>query len=238
MIQRIGVIGGGAWGTALAQVCADGGETLLWAREPEVVESINRRHVNDAFLPGILLNQAIRATGELHELNDCDALLVVTPAQHMRTVLAVLPLTGKPLLLCAKGIEEKSGKLMHEVARDEQPGSPCAILSGPTFADEVAAGLPTALTLAADDAALGEALCARLARPTFRPYLSNDIAGTQIGHHFRRRRYAQLHILVRVDAMLGQVIAQQKIVHRILERDGELEALPLLRITLVLVLDV
>ena len=181
MIQRIGVIGGGAWGTALAQVCADGGETLLWAREPEVVESINRRHVNDAFLPGILLNQAIRATGELHELNDCDALLVVTPAQHMRTVLAVLPLTGKPLLLCAKGIEEKSGKLMHEVARDEQPGSPCAILSGPTFADEVAAGLPTALTLAADDAALGEALCARLARPTFRPYLSNDIAGTQIG---------------------------------------------------------
>ena len=181
MIQRIGVIGGGAWGTALAQVCADGGETMLWAREAEVVESINRRHVNDAFLPGILLNHAIRATGELHELTDCDALLVVAPAQHMRAVLTALPLTGKPLLLCAKGIEETSGKLMHEVARDEQPGSPCAILSGPTFADEVAAGLPTALTLAAEDAALGEALCARLARPTFRPYLSSDVAGTQIG---------------------------------------------------------
>ena len=148
MIQRIGVIGGGAWGTALAQVCAEAGETLLWAREPDVVESINRRHVNDSFLPGILLNHAIRATGELHDLTECDALLVAAPAQHMRAVLVALPLTGKPLVLCAKGIEEASCKFMHEVARDEQPGSPCAVLSGPTFADEVAAGLPNALTLA------------------------------------------------------------------------------------------
>jgi glycerol-3-phosphate dehydrogenase (NAD(P)+) len=180
--MRIGVIGGGAWGTALAQVAARGGQdVLLWAREPDVVESINRRHVNDSFLAGIPLHHGIRATGDLHELTDCDALLVVAPAQHLRSVLAALPRAGKPLVLCAKGIEESSGKLMHEVAREEQPGSPCAILSGPTFADEVAAGMPTALTLAADDGGLGESLCARLARPAFRLYLSSDVIGTQIG---------------------------------------------------------
>src|SRR4029453_8909701 len=100
---------------------------------------------------------------DLQDLAACDALLAAAPAQHMRSVLAALPHTGKPLVLCAKGIEEASGKLMHEVAGETQPGSPCAILSGPTFADEVAAGLPTALTLAAEDALLGEALCARLA---------------------------------------------------------------------------
>jgi len=181
MIQRIGVIGGGAWGTALAQVCAAGGETLLWAREPEVVESVNSRHVNEAFLPDTTLHRTITATGELGDLESCDALLVVTPAQHMRAVLAALPFAGKPLVLCAKGIEGSSGRLMHEVARDEQPGSPCAILSGPTFAEEVAAGLPAALTLAVEDKALGEPLCARLARPTFRLYLSSDVIGTQIG---------------------------------------------------------
>jgi glycerol-3-phosphate dehydrogenase (NAD(P)+) len=181
MIQRIGVIGGGAWGTALAQVCAAGGETLLWAREPEVVESINRRHLNDVFLPGVVLHQSISATGDLGQLAACDALLVVAPAQHVRSALAALPRTDKPLVLCAKGIEESSAKLMHEVALEEQPTSPCAILSGPTFADEVAAGLPAALTLAVQDAALGEALCARLARPTFRLYLSDDVVGTQIG---------------------------------------------------------
>jgi glycerol-3-phosphate dehydrogenase (NAD(P)+) len=181
MIQWIGVIGGGAWGTALAQVCAAGGETLLWAREPDVVDSINQRHVNDSFLAGIPLNPAVRATDTLSDLSECDALLVAAPAQHMRSVLAALPLAGKPLVLCAKGIEEASAKLMHEVAREEQPSSPCAILSGPTFADEVAAGLPTALTLAAEDAALGETLCARLARPTFRLYVCDDIVGTQIG---------------------------------------------------------
>ena len=181
MIGRIGVIGGGAWGTALAQVSAAGGETLLWAREADVVDSINRRHVNEAFLPGIPLSKDVAATGDLKDLAGCDALLVVTPAQHMRSVLSALPFRGRPLLLCAKGIEETTGQLMHEVAHDEQPGSPCAILSGPTFADEVAAGLPTALTLAVEDASLGEALCSRIARPAFRLYLSGDVVGTQIG---------------------------------------------------------
>ena len=182
MIGRIGVIGGGAWGTALAQVAAAGGEeTLLWAREPEVVESINAAHENRLFLRGIALSPAIRATASLDDLRECDALLVVTPAQHMRGVLATLPRTAAPLILCAKGIEEATTKLMHDVAREEQPDAPIAVLSGPTFAHEVAAGLPAAVTLAVEDQAIGEQLRARLARPFFRPYLSADVVGAEIG---------------------------------------------------------
>ena len=182
MIGRIGVIGGGAWGTALAQVAAAGGEeTLIWAREPEVVVSINAAHENRLFLPGIALSPAIRATASLDDLRECDALLVVTPAQHMRGVLAALPRTAAPLILCAKGIEEATTKLMHDVAREEQPDAPIAVLSGPTFAHEVAAGLPAAVTLAVEDQAIGEQLRARLARPFFRPYLSTDVVGAEIG---------------------------------------------------------
>jgi glycerol-3-phosphate dehydrogenase (NAD(P)+) len=181
-IEAIGVVGGGAWGTALAQVAASGGKpTLLWAREREVVDAINRRHENTIFLSGIPLNHAIRATSDLAELRECDALLVVTPAQHTRSVLSGTQLRRKPLVLCAKGMEEATTKLMHDVAREEQPGSPIAVLSGPTFADEVAAGLPAAVTLAVEDAAIGEAIRARLARPFFRPYLSDDIVGAEIG---------------------------------------------------------
>ena len=182
MIGRIGVIGGGAWGTALAQVAAAGSEeTLIWAREPEVVVSINAAHENRLFLPGIALSPAIRATASLDDLRECDALLVVTPAQHMRGVLATLPRTAAPLILCAKGIEEATTKLMHDVAREEQPDAPIAVLSGPTFAHEVAAGLPAAVTLAVEDQAIGEQLRARLARPFFRPYLSADVVGAEIG---------------------------------------------------------
>ena len=182
MIGRIGVIGGGAWGTALAQVAAAGGEeTLIWAREPEVVVSINAAHENRLFLRGIALSPAIRATASLDDLRECDALLVVTPAQHMRGVLATLPRTAAPLILCAKGIEEATTKLMHDVAREEQPDAPIAVLSGPTFAHEVAAGLPAAVTLAVEDQAIGEQLRARLARPFFRPYLSTDVVGAEIG---------------------------------------------------------
>jgi glycerol-3-phosphate dehydrogenase (NAD(P)+) len=181
-MKRIGVIGGGAWGTALAQVAAAGGEeTLLWAREPEVVDAVNRRHENAIFLPGIALHRGIRATAELAELRRCDALLVVTPAQHTRAVLSAQTLSGKPLVLCAKGMEEATTKLMHDVALEEQPGSPIAVLSGPTFADEVAAGMPAAVTLAVEDRAVGEAIRTRLARPSFRPYLSDDVIGAEIG---------------------------------------------------------
>ena len=179
--MKIGVIGGGAWGTALAQVAAGGGETLLWALEPEVVESVNAVHENRLFLAGVKLDPAIRATGELPALADCDALLVVTPAQHMRKVLAAMPALAAPLILCAKGMEESTMALMHDVARQAQPSAPLAVLSGPTFAHEVAAGLPAAVTLAVEERALGESLRARLARPWFRPYLSDDVVGAEIG---------------------------------------------------------
>lgn len=180
--MRIGVVGGGAWGTALAQVAAATGEEVtIWALETEVVESINATQENGLYLPGLQLSPAIRATGDLAELSGCDAFLVVTPAQHLREVLARLPAGGDPLVLCAKGIEEGSGLLMHEVAEAAQPGSPIAVLSGPTFAHEVAAGLPTAVTLAAADRDLGERLIARLARPYFRPYYSDDVAGAEVG---------------------------------------------------------
>jgi glycerol-3-phosphate dehydrogenase (NAD(P)+) len=179
---KLGVIGGGAWGTALAQVAAAGGdETLLWAMEPEVVEGIERAHENLLFLPGVDLSDLIRATGDLDDLRDCDAWLVVTPAQHMRAVLERAPAGPRSLVLCSKGIEERTGNLLHQVAREACPAASIAVLSGPTFAHEVARGLPTAVTLAAEDAATGEALRERIALPTFRIYLSDDVAGAEIG---------------------------------------------------------
>ncbi len=180
--MKIGVIGGGAWGTALAQVAAaDGEEVLLWAREPEVVDSINAAHENALFLKGVALSPAILATASLPDLKACEALLVVAPAQHLRTVLSGLDSGEIPLVLCAKGIEDSTGLLMHEVAHEAAPAAPLAVLSGPTFAHEVAAGLPAAVTLAIEDQVLGAALVARLAHPTFRPYLSDDIAGAEVG---------------------------------------------------------
>jgi glycerol-3-phosphate dehydrogenase (NAD(P)+) len=179
---KIGVVGGGAWGTALAQVAATGGrETLLWAIEDDVVSAINRIHENPIYLKGQKLDPAIHATAAFSDLRECDAWLVVTPAQHMRAVLSHTPCPNMPLILCAKGIEEASGKLLHHVARDICPTSPVAVLSGPTFAHEVASGLPTAVTLAAEDQELGERLRDRIALPTFRIYLSDDVAGAEIG---------------------------------------------------------
>jgi glycerol-3-phosphate dehydrogenase (NAD(P)+) len=180
--MNLGVIGGGAWGTALAQVAsADGRETLLWALEAEVVEAINSRRENSLFLAGVPLNPGIRATSDFTELDACDAWLVVTPAQHMRAVLERAPSCGKPLILCSKGIEEKSGELLHKVAKAACPNASVAVLSGPTFADEVAKGLPTAVTLAAEDARLAEQLRDRIKQPTFRIYVSDDVAGAEIG---------------------------------------------------------
>ena len=180
--MRIGVVGGGAWGTALAQVAASEDEpVLLWAREPEVVEAVNAGHENPLFLKGLKLSPTIRATGDLADMAGCEALLIVSPAQYLRTVLGGLGASEQPLILCAKGIEDATGLLMHEVAHAVRPGAPIAVLSGPTFAHEVAAGLPTAVTLAVADRALGERLTARIARPWFRPYLSDDIAGAEVG---------------------------------------------------------
>lgn len=179
--MKAGVIGGGAWGTALAQLLAQDGQPVrLWALEPEVVDAVNGRHLNPLYLPDVPLSPAIRATGAMPDLADCDMVLVVSPAQHLRAVVAQAP-AGVPLVLCSKGIEAGSGLLMSEVAAQVRPDAPVAVLSGPTFAHEVARGLPTAITLACDDRDLGRRLAARIARPAFRPYLSDDVVGAEIG---------------------------------------------------------
>jgi glycerol-3-phosphate dehydrogenase (NAD(P)+) len=180
--EKLAVVGGGAWGTALAQVAATGGrETILWALEDDVVAAVNATNENPVYLKGLKLDPAIRATSDFSELGSADAWLVVTPAQHMRSVLERAPSSGTPLVLCSKGIEERSGKLLHDVAHEVCPASPVAVLSGPTFAHEVAAGLPTAVTLACEDRALGEALRARINLPSFRTYCTDDVAGAEVG---------------------------------------------------------
>ena len=180
--MKIGVIGGGAWGTALAQVAAaDGGTVMLWAREAEVIASINTSHENQMFLPGVALSPAIVATDDLVALTDCAALLIVTPAQHMRSVLGAAQVGARPIILCAKGIEAGTQLLMSEVAAQVCSDAKIAVLSGPTFAHEVAGGLPTAVTLASEDGELAQRLAARLAQPYFRPYVSTDVIGAEIG---------------------------------------------------------
>ncbi len=184
-IHRVGVVGAGAWGTALATVSARAGrETLLWAREPEVVEAVNGSHENTVFLPGQALDSAIRATGELADLSDCDALLLVVPAQHLRDALPAFAShvkEGTPAVICSKGIEMKTLTLMSDVLAAGLPQAVPAVLSGPSFAADVAKGLPTAVTLACADKGLGMALVDALGLPSFRPYYSPDIVGAQIG---------------------------------------------------------
>jgi glycerol-3-phosphate dehydrogenase (NAD(P)+) len=181
--QTIGVIGAGAWGTALAQMLAsDGRDVVLWAYEPEVVAAINADHRNPLYLPSATLAPTIRATGDLGEFAAIDTVLVVTPAQVMGRVLSGLATPPRDLVLCSKGIEAGTGRMMNDVAREAAPGSAIAVLSGPTFAHEVAAGLPTAVTLACSGgAAQWEQLAPAIARPTFRPYYSDDVTGAEIG---------------------------------------------------------
>lgn len=181
--ETIGVIGAGAWGTALAQMLSlDGREVLLWAYEPAVVEMINHGHRNARFLPDAQLASSIRATGELADLAGLKIILAVTPAQVLGKVLAGLECAPRDLVLCAKGIEAGSGRLMNEVARAACPQSALAVLSGPTFAHEVARGLPTAVTLACSGGeAQWERLSPAIARPSFRPYYSDDVTGAEIG---------------------------------------------------------
>jgi len=185
-MQRIGIIGGGAWGTALALTARRAGrDVVLWAREAEVAAAINRDHVNGIFLPGVALDPAIRATTELAEAaRGADALLLVAPAQHLRALAEALARDGAgalPAVICAKGIEEKSGALLSEAVAAALPEAPLAVLSGPTFAGEVARGLPTAVTLATAEAKLGRRLIAALGTRSFRPYLAEDVVGAQIG---------------------------------------------------------
>jgi glycerol-3-phosphate dehydrogenase (NAD(P)+) len=179
----IGVVGAGAWGTALAQMlAADGADVLLWAIEPELVEEMGGRRSNSLYLPGTTLAPSIRATGDLAEAARCEILLLVTPAQHLGATLARMPSFPRDLVLCAKGIEASTGRMMHEVAAQAAPGSEIAVLSGPTFAHEVAAGLPTAVTLACGGGEVQwQRLAPAIARPAFRPYYSDDLIGAEVG---------------------------------------------------------
>ena len=183
-IARIGIAGGGAWGTALALVALRAGtDVTVWARESHVVDSINSAHTNP-FLPAATLPPDLRATGDLTALAACDAVLLAPPAQHMREVCAALALSlglGTPLVVCAKGIEAGTGALLSEVVAETLPGHPVAVLSGPTFAAEVARGLPTAVTLATTDSGLAKVLVAALGAPEFRPYAARDLVGAQVG---------------------------------------------------------
>ncbi|HZA01941.1 MAG TPA: NAD(P)H-dependent glycerol-3-phosphate dehydrogenase, partial [Hyphomicrobiaceae bacterium] len=185
MVQTVGVIGGGAWGTALAQTLRRAGrEVLLWAREPDVVEEINGRHTNTPFLPGIPLDPALRATGNLAEIAGQSDVLMVAPAQHVRAVASALSRhlpAATPVVVCAKGVEQATGKLMAEVLAETLPAATPAVLSGPSFASDVARGLPAALTLATHEEALGQQLAERLGYRQFRLYWSSDMVGVQLG---------------------------------------------------------
>ncbi len=180
--MSIGILGGGAWGTALAAVVAGKHSgAKLWALESDVVESINAGDGNPRFLPRVHLPMGIVASTDVRKLAACGIWLVAVPAQHLRRVLDDARPEGRTLVLCAKGIEAGTHRLMTEVAAEVAPDSPLAVLSGPTFAAEVAGGKPTAVTLAADDPELGQQLVELLATKSFRPYLSDDVVGAEIG---------------------------------------------------------
>lgn len=185
MSDTLGIIGAGAWGTALAQAAARAGTpSLIWAYEREVAVAINTAHENSVFLPGVKLDARIRATNDPSGLSPCAAWLVVTPAQHMRASLegfAPYLRPGTPVALCSKGIERGSLKLMSEVLAETLPHAIPAVLSGPSFAADVARSLPTAVTLACEDEAAGQRLVGLIGSESFRPYLADDLIGAEIG---------------------------------------------------------
>ena len=181
-----GVIGGGAWDTALASVMArrHAQDIHLWVREADTLQAINTQHENVTFLPGVALPEHIVATQDLTKLASCEIILMVAPAQFARPLVQQLAPMMKPsasLVLCAKGVERESLKFMSQMAEDYLAAEQIAVLSGPSFAADVARGMPTAVTLACADAARGETLCHEIGSPGFRPYLTQDIIGAEIG---------------------------------------------------------
>ncbi|MFZ1107915.1 MAG: NAD(P)H-dependent glycerol-3-phosphate dehydrogenase [Rhodomicrobium sp.] len=183
--ERVGILGGGAWGTALAQSARRAGRRVaLWAYEAETVAEINAQHTNSLYLPGVALDPAIEATAKAQDLAAADLLLLVAPSQFVRAVareIAPHVAAGKPVVICAKGFEEATGEFMSAAVKEALPQASVAALSGPSFAGEVARDLPTALTLACEEKALGVKLMAALAHRNLRLYWTSDILGTQAG---------------------------------------------------------
>ena len=184
-MRHVGIIGGGAWGTALAVVARRAGrDVALWALEPEVVAAINGQHRNPLYLPDVSLDPAIAATSDLVKAARADIILMVAPAQHVRGVCATISPHIKgatTVVICAKGIERATSALMTDVVAEALPHAAMMVLSGPTFAREVALGLPTAITLGATDQVLGRKVAEAISSPTFRPYLTEDVIGAEVG---------------------------------------------------------
>jgi glycerol-3-phosphate dehydrogenase (NAD(P)+) len=183
-LDRIGVLGAGAWGTALANVAARGGARVsLWARDPAAVTAMAVSRESRG-LPGFRLDDRVTPTSSLAQAADAGAVLLAVPAQELRAVAAAAAPSlrpGTPVIAGAKGIERGSRKFMTEVISECLPQAVPAILSGPGFAEDVVRGLPTAVTLAAQDEALARTLAKALSSPTFRPYHSTDVRGVEIG---------------------------------------------------------
>ena len=180
-MARITVVGAGAWGTALAVVAARSGhEVTLWARDPNAVAVMRRERMNAKRLPGIDLPTGIEPIGTLAAIPGTACVLIAVPAQTLRSVIAGLPASTAPLVLAAKGLERASGLRLSEVVLAERPGVAVAALSGPSFAAEVARGLPTAVTIASEQPGLARALAELLADPAFRPYPSDDLIGVEL----------------------------------------------------------
>ncbi len=182
---NVAVIGAGAWGTALASHAARlGHQTVLWAREEDVVRDIESAHRNELFLPGIALPDSLHATRCMGDaVKNVDLILLVPPSQHLRSVARVLaPLLGPSTVVAvaSKGIEVASGKLMSEVMAEELPGARIAYLSGPSFAKEVAAGMPTDLVVASESADVAQRVQAAMHSPFFRVYTSDDPTGVEV----------------------------------------------------------
>lgn len=181
----LAVLGAGAWGTALANLAAaHHAKILLWAHDPAHVASLRATRRNDRRLPGVALAENIEPTADLACVKEADHVLSVVPAQNFRAVAQQLKTHVRPeaaIVNCAKGIERGTGLYMHQLLAEVLPGQPAAALSGPSFAEDVAKGLPTAVTLAAPDPALGKILCERLGSPKFRLYRSTDLLGVEIG---------------------------------------------------------
>ncbi|MGO4706714.1 NAD(P)H-dependent glycerol-3-phosphate dehydrogenase [Microvirga sp. 2MCAF38] len=181
----IGVAGAGAWGTALANAAAAAGnDVVLWMRDPDQATTLAATRMNERFLPGVRLHENIRPTSDLSDLAEARTVLLVTPAQTTRSMTAALmPILPNdvPLVLCAKGIERGSNSFLSDIVTEIRPGAPVAVLSGPSFAHDVARGLPTAVTLACRDAILAGELANALSGPTFRVYHRTDVRGVEIG---------------------------------------------------------
>src|SRR6201986_1664003 len=182
--KSVSVIGAGAWGTALAGVAARAGrDVMLWARNADAAKNIAATRINPK-LPGVKLDAAIAVTSDMAHAAAADIILIATPAQNLReavTLLAPHLARAKPLIACAKGIERGTHQFMTDVIAAAAPQATPAILSGPGFADDVARGLPTAVTLAAKDEQLAAVLVQALGSATFRPYHTSDIRGVEIG---------------------------------------------------------